>query len=66
METLAIPPSGDKFNEVVNMMMEATKPPADQAAAGNVPSPTVVSLKPEDNYLLGNRLTNLTANQGML
>ncbi|KAI9655941.1 MAG: hypothetical protein M1831_004786 [Alyxoria varia] len=59
-------PSGDKFAELANMMMEATKPPADQAAAGHAPASTVVSLKPDDSYLKGNRLTNWNANQGML
>ena len=59
-------PSGDKFTELVNMMMVATKPPAEQTAAGYAPAPTVVSLKPEDKYLVGNRLANWTKNRGML
>ena len=59
-------PGGDKFTELLNMMKDATKPPAVQAAAGNVPTSTVVSLKPDTNYLKGDRLTNWNANQGML
>ena len=55
-------PSGDKFNELMNMMMEATKPLADQTAAGHVPVSTVVSLKPDDIHLKGNRLTSWRAN----